>query len=182
MLFRSVKSTPAFDLKAELHRIAGVDLTTIDGIDVMTTQTILSEVGPDLSAFPDEDHFASWMGLTPSKNISGGKVIGWGHRKVQNRVAMSLRMAATTLRNSRSYLGARYRYLCHKLPSKAAAVKAMARHLAILVYRMLTKGQAWVDRGAERFEQRREKLDVASLTKRAAAQGFRLVPIAAELT
>jgi transposase len=175
-------NAPAFDLKSALERVAGADLTSIDGIDVMTAQTILAEVGTDLRAFADEDHFASWMGLTPGKDISGGKVIRSGRRKVQNRVAMSLRIAASTLRESQSYLGARYRYLCRKLPSKAAAVKAMARHLAVLVYRMLTRGQAWVDRGAERFEQRREELDMASLSKRAAARGLKLVPIAGEIS
>ena len=173
-------NAPAFDVKSELKRIAGVDLTSIDGIDVMTAQTILAEIGTDLSAFPDENHFASWLGLSPSKDISGGKVIGSGRRKVQNRVAMSLRMAASTLRANQSYLGARYRYYCRKLPSKAAAVKAMARYLAIWVYRLLTKGQAWVDRGAARFEQRRESLEIAGLAKRAAARGFKLVPIAGE--
>jgi transposase len=175
-------NAPAFDLKSALRRIAGVDLTSIEGIDVMTAQTILAEIGTDLRAFPDERHFASWLGLSPSKDISGGKVIGSGRRKVQNRVAMSLRMAASTLRESQSYLGARYRYLCRKLPSKAAAVKAIARHLAVLVFRLLTKGQAWVDRGAARFEQRREELDLSGLTKRAAAKGFKLVPIAATTT
>jgi transposase len=172
-------NAPAFDLKSSLRRVAGVDLTSIDGIDVMTAQTILAEVGTDLSAFRDEDHFASWLGLSPSKDISGGKVIRSGTRKVQNRVAMSLRMAATTLRLSDSYLGARYRHLCRKLPAKASAVKAMARYLALLVYRMLTKGQAWVDCGAARFEQRREQLEMAGLNKRAAAKGLKLVPVAA---
>lgn len=137
-------NAPAFDLQSALQRIAGVDLTSIEGIDVMTAQTILAEIGTDLRAFPDENHFASWLG--PSKDISGGKVIGSARRKVQNRVAMSLRMAASTLRKSQSYLGARYRYFCRKLPSKAAAVKATARHLAVLVYRLLTQGPAWVDR------------------------------------
>jgi transposase len=174
-------NAPGFDLRAGLKRLAGVDLTSIDGVDVMTAQTILAEVGTDLRAFPDENHFASWLGLSPSKDISGGKVIRSSRRKVQNRVAMSLRMAASTLRESKSYLGARYRYLCRKMPSKTAAVKAMARHLAVLVYRLLTKGQAWVDRGAERFQQRREEMEMAALKRRAAAQGFRLVPIAGEL-
>jgi transposase len=174
-------NAPAFDLKSALQRIAGVDLTSIEGIDVMTAQTILAEIGTDLRAFPDENHFASWLGLSPSKDISGGKVIGSARRKVQNRVAMSLRMAASTLRESQSYLGARYRYFCRKLPSKASAVKATARYLAVLVYRLLTRGPAWVDRGAARFEQRREELDMAVLTKRAAAKGFQLVPIAAEI-
>jgi transposase len=170
-------NAPALDLKTELKRICGADLTSIDGIDVMTAQTILSEVGADMSGFQTEDHFASWLGLTPSKDISGGKVIGPGRRKVQNRVAMSLRMAASTLLNSKSYLGGRYRHLRKELPSKAAAVKAMARYLAVLVYRMLTHGQAWVDRGAARFEQKRAERELASLQWKALARGFKLTPI-----
>ena len=131
-------NAPAFELmrfqllrpKSELRRIAGVDLTTIDGIDVMTAQTLLAEVGTDMSAFKNEDHFASCgarvesalMGLTPNKDISAGKVVRRSHRKVKNRAAMTaqelkahcLRMAATSLLNSRSYLGARYRHLWRK--------------------------------------------------------------------
>ncbi len=171
-------NAPALDLAGELKRISGVDLTSIDGIDVMTAQTILSELGTDLSAFPTENHFASWLGLTPSKDISGGKVIGRSRRTVQNRVATSLRMAASTLLNSKSYLGGRYRHLRKHLPNYAAAVKAMAHYLALLVYRMLTKGQAWVDRGAAKFEQRRAERELSSLKAKAFAQGFKLVPIA----
>jgi hypothetical protein len=170
-------NAPAFDLKTELQRIAGVDLTTIEGIDVMTAQTILSEVGPDLSSFPSENHFAAWLGLSPSKDISGGKVIGPARKKVKNRVAMSLRMAATTLLNSKSYLGARYRHLRRRLPSNAAAVKAMAHYLSLLVYRMLTKGKAWVDQGAALFEKRNRDREISILTSRASTIGLKLVPV-----
>ena len=131
-------NAPAFELmrfqllrqKSELRRIAGVDLTTIDGIDVMTAQTILAEVGTDMSAFKNEDNFASCgarvesalLGLTPNEDISAGKVVRRSRRKVKNRVAMTaqelkahcLRMAATSLLNSKSYLGARYRHLWRK--------------------------------------------------------------------
>jgi transposase len=172
------RNEPALDLKAELKRICGVDLTSIDGIEVITAQTIISEIGTDMSGFRTENHFASWLGLTPSKDISGGKIIGPGQKKVQNRVAMALRMAATTLLNSKSYLGGRYRHLRKQLPSHAAAVKAMARYLAVLVYRMLTHGEAWVDRGAAKFEQRRTALELASLNSKARAKGFKLIPIA----
>jgi hypothetical protein len=98
---------------------------------------------------------------------------------VQNRVAMALRMAATTLLNSKTYLGGRYRHLRKQLPSHAAAIKAMARYLAVLVYRTLTHGQAWVGRGAAKFEQRRTELEMASLNSKALAKGFKLVPIIA---
>jgi hypothetical protein len=171
------RNEPTIDLKAELKRICGVDLTSIDGINVITAQTILSEVGTDMSGFPTENHFTSWLGLTPSKDISGGKIIGLGKRKVQNRVAMAFRMAATTLLSSKTYLGSRYRHLRKQLPSHASAIKAMARYLAVLVYRLLTRGEAWVDRGAATFERRRTERELASLKSRALAQGFKLIPV-----
>ena len=171
------RNEPTIDLKGELKRICGVDLTSIDGIDVITAQTILSEIGTDMSGFQTENHFTSWLGLAPSKDISGGKIIGPGKRKVQNRVAMAFRMAATTLLNSKTYLGSRYRHLRKQLPSHAAAIKAMARYLAVLVYRLLTHGEAWVDRGAAKFEQRRAERELASLNSKARARGLKLVPI-----
>jgi transposase len=174
---KAKRNEPTMDLKAELKRICGVDLTSINGIEVITAQTIISEVGTDMTGFPTENHFASWLGLTPSKDISGGKVVGPGRRRVQNRVAMALRMAATTLLNSKSYLGGRYRHLRKTLPSHASAIKAMARYLAVLVYRMLTHGEAWMDRGAAKFEQRRTELEMASLNSKAKAKGFKLVPL-----
>jgi transposase len=169
---------PRMDLKGELQRICGVDLTSIDGINVMTAFTVISEVGTDMSRFQDEDHFTSWMGLAPSKDISSRKVVGRGKKKVKNRVAVILRTAATTLLESDTHLGARYRHLRRQLPTFQAAVKAMARYLGVLIYRLLTHGQAWVDRGAAQFERQRIERELASLHSKAKARGFALVPIA----
>ena len=164
--------------RAELKRICGVDLTSIDGVNVMTAFTVISEVGTDMSRFLDEDHFASWMGLAPSKDVSSGKVVGPGKRKVNNRVAVVLRAAATSLLESDTYLGARYRHPRRQLPTFKAAVKAMARHIAVLIHRLLTHGQAWIDRGAAQFERKRVERELASLYTKAKAKGFNLVPIA----
>jgi transposase len=123
------------------------------------------------------NHFASWLGLTPAKDITGGKIIGRGKRKVKNRVAVALRTAATTLLRSDTYLGARYRSLRRQLPTFSAAVKAMGRYLAVLIYRLLTKGEAWVDRGATQFERRRMQQELANLNFKAQARGFKLIPI-----
>ena len=169
---------PRMDMKGELKRICGVDLTSIDGINVMTAFTVISEVGADMSRFQNEDHFTSWMGLAPSKDISGGKIIGRGKKKVKNRVAVVLRTAATSLLTSDTHLGAGYRQLRRQLPTFKAAVKAMARYLAVLIYRLLTKGEAWVDRGAAQFERRRLERELASLHSKARAKGFALIPIA----
>lgn len=171
------KNQPQFDLGAELDRICGVDLRTIDGIDVMTILTWVSELGTDMTPWPSEDHLVSWMKLCPRRQVSGGKLIRHEQNKVHNRAAEALRMAASTLAHSDSYLGARFRSLRSRLgPCKA--IKAMAAYLARLIYRMLTRGQAWVDRGVQQYEKKRQAREAHSLQRRATALGFRLVPIA----
>ena len=96
---------PQFDLRTELFRMTGTDLTQIDGIDVTTTMTILSEAGWDMSKWKTEHHFVSWLRLCPDNRISGDKIIGKGRLPTNNRVTNALRMAASTLRLSNTYLG-----------------------------------------------------------------------------
>jgi transposase len=171
------KNEPKFHLEEELARICGVNLATIDGVDVMTIQTWVSELGVDMTPWRTEDHLVSWLKLAPNRQISGGKVIKQERSKAKNRVADALRMAASTLTHSESYLGARFRYLRGRLgPGKA--IKAMAAHLGRLIYRMLTRGEAWVDRGAQEYEKRRKEREQLSLQRKAAALGFRIVPAA----
>lgn len=170
---KPAKNAPQFQLGSELQRITGVDLTTIDGIDVMVAQTLVSEVGLDMSRWKTEAQFASWLGLCPDNRVSGDKVLGRGTRKVVNRAATALRMAAHTLMRSRTYLGAQYRRLRAKLGAPKA-ITAMAHRLARLVYRMMKYGQAYVDKGAEYYEQRYRRQQIAFLTKRAANLGLKI--------
>ena len=139
---------PQFDLRGELHRISGVDLTRIDGIDIGVAQTVVSEVGVDMTRWASEAHFASWLGLCPDNRISGDRVLRKGTRHVVNRAATALRLAATTLLRSQSYLGAQYRRLRSKLGAPKA-ITAMAHKLARLVYRMLRWGHEYVDKGLQ---------------------------------
>jgi transposase len=169
------KNLPSFDVASELKRIYSVDLTRIDGIDVMKSQTILAELGTDFSHWPTEDHFASWLQLCPRKDISGGKVLRHVPDNGKNRVAAALRMAASTLLRSRSYLGAKYRTLRMRLGA-AKAVKAMARHLACLVYRLITRGQEYVDRGQQAYEEQHTARQIHILQRKAAILGLALVP------
>lgn len=154
-----------------------MDLTSIDGVDVMTVQTFVAELGCDMTAWPSEDHLVSWLKLAPRRQISGGKLIRHEASKTSNRVVTALRMAASTLLRSDSYLGARYRHLRTRLGAPKA-IKAMAAYLARLIYRMLTKGKAWVDKGAEEHQRRRALREQERLEQKAAASGFRLVPLA----
>jgi transposase len=165
---------PQFDLGRELHRISGVDLTRIDGIDVGVAQTLISEVGLDMTRWKTEAHFASWLGLCPDNRITGGKVIRKGTRHVINRAATALRLAATTLLRSQSYLGAQYRRLRGKLGAPKA-ITAMAHKLARLVYRLLTWGHAYVDKGQQYYEERHREQQVHLLKQRAAKLGLLLV-------
>jgi transposase len=170
------KNDPGFDLRTELRRALGVDVTAVDGIDVLTGQVLLSEVGADLSAFPTENHFAAWLELAPRRDVSGGKVIRHVKPDGRNRLANALRMAAQALSRSDSYLGARYRSLRGRLGGPRAN-KAMARYLACLLYRLLTRGQAYVDRGAAHYQQRQNQRDQVSLERKAASLGFKLVAV-----
>ena len=168
---------PAFDLATELQRTLGVDATTIDGIDVITIQTILAEIGPDLSAWKTEQHWTSWLNLAPKRDVSGGRVIRHVRQHHTNRVGNAFRMAAQSLVRSESYLGARYRYFRAKLGG-LKAVKAMARYLACLYYRLLTRGQIWLDGGTQEFNRRSQERELAALERKARKHGLQLVPAA----
>jgi len=172
----AAKNAPRFDLSSELQRVTGVDLTRIDGIDVMVAQTLLSEVGLDMSRWKTESHLASWLGLCPDNRIRGDKVLSRGTRRVVNRAATALRQAANTLMRSRSYLGAQYRRLRTKLGAPKA-ITAMAHRLARLVYRMLKYGQTYVDKGTEYYEERFRQQQIQLLRKRAAKLGLQVAEI-----
>jgi transposase len=167
-------NAPRFDLRAELFRMTGTDLTQIDGIDVTTTMTILSEAGWDMSKWKTEHHFVSWLRLCPDNRISGDKIIGKGRLPTNNRVTNALRMAASTLRLSNTYLGAQFRRLRTKLGAPVA-IKAMAAKLARLVYRMLRHGMTFVDRGAEFYDAQHRKLQITYLKRKAAHLGFQII-------
>jgi transposase len=173
---KASKNQPNFDIAGELKRIAGVDLTRIDGIQAMTVQTLISEAGLDMSKWPTEHHFVSWIGLAPRNEISGGKVLKKKTRKVVSRLATALRMAANSLRESQSYLGAQFRRLRSRLgPPKT--ITAMAAKLARLVYRMLKYGQEYVDKGTAQYEEKYRQHKLKMITKQAAEHGLALVPI-----
>ena len=98
-----------------MYRITGIDWSQINGIDVLTAQTVIAEAGADLSAFPSEKQFASWLGLCPTNDQSGGRIMKRRTRKVVHRAATAFRNAAVTLLRSQSYLGAQYRRLRTRL-------------------------------------------------------------------
>ena len=171
---RAQGNAPKFDLRTELYRLTGVDWSQVDGIDVQVAQTVIAEVGTDLKEFPSEKHFANWLGLSPRNETSGGKVLNRRTPKVVNRAKVALRQAASSLIKSRSYLGAQYRRLRTRLGAPKA-ITAMARKLACLFYRLLTKGQQYVDRGAEYYESKHREQQILFVMKRAHQLGLQVI-------
>lgn len=165
--------------RQRLVRWAGADLTRIDGIGVTAAEIILTEIGLDLGAFPDEHRFAAWLRLTPSPAISGGKALPRrGKGMGATRVATVLRVAATTLTHSQTALGAYLRRLARR-KGRAVALAATARKLAHLIYRTLRYGAPYVDIGAAAYEQRFHERRLIQLTQTARDLGYALVPAAA---
>ncbi|KQV96721.1 IS110 family transposase [Pelomonas sp. Root1237] len=171
------RNAPRFDLRGQLFRMCGVDLTRIDGVDVTTALVVVSEVGTDMSRFASDKHFASWLGLCPGTKITGGKVVSGKTQRVANRAAQALRLAAAALRASKSALGAYYRRLCARM-DKGKAVTAAAHKLARLIYAMLSKGQEYTDAGQDYFEERYRERVLRNLRQRAQQLGMQIVPVA----
>jgi transposase len=168
------KHIPQFDLRGELYRITGVDLTQIDGINVQTAQVVISEVGVDMMRWPTEGKFSSWLGVCPNNDITGGKVIRRRTKKVLNRASTALRVAARTLHHSKSALGAKYRRFRARLGAPKA-ITAMAHQLACLIYRMLRFGTEYHDKGIEHYERKYRETQIKWLQKQAAALHMQLI-------
>ncbi len=163
-----------FDAGEPLFRALGVDLAEVDGVDVGTALVILAEIGVDVSRFPTEKHFASWLGVCPRQHESNRTKKKRGPRKGKNRVAIALRLAAQALGRTQSPLGLFYRRIKSRIGGKGA-VTATAHKLACLVYRMLKYGREYVRQSLQEYEQKLRQQQERSLRRKAAALGFDLV-------
>src|SRR6202044_4171894 len=85
-------NAPAFDARAALHAILGVDLTQIAGIGPSVALKLVGECGTNLAAWPSAKHFTSWLALAPHNKISGGKGLSSKTRRTSNRAACLLRL------------------------------------------------------------------------------------------
>jgi transposase len=169
------KNQAHYDLASSLYRVVGVDLTAIDGIDALTAQSIITEIGLDITAWPTVKHFTSWLGLSPQNDISGGKVLRRGTKKTKNRANLAFRLAAQSLSRSNSAVGAFYRRMkARQGPAKATT--ATAHKLARIVYHMLRNRTAYSDPGASQFEQQHRERSIRALQRRAARLNFQLTP------
>jgi transposase len=163
-------------LKWELKRVLGIDLTKIPGVRTGIAQTLFGEIGPDFTKFRSASAFASWMGLCPDNDISGGKVLWVGTRKVKCRAATALRMAAQSLHHSKSALGDFYRRMRSKLGAPKA-ITAAAHKLARIIFHLITTGQEFDDSRFAADQLRYHKRQEGKLRAKARAMGFELIPL-----
>jgi transposase len=173
---RKRKNDPHFDLRTALYKTCGVDLTRIDGVDALTIQKVISEIGVDVSPWPTVKHFSSWLSLAPNNKITGGKVISRGTKKAHNQAAQALRVAAHSLAHSDSALGAFYRRIRAKKGAAVANVAA-AHKLARIIYFMLKNQTEYEDLGATHYEEQYRQRVIKNLKRKAEKLGFELTPI-----
>jgi transposase len=165
-----------FDLRNNLYRVFGVDLTDVPGVSSLTAHALLTEVGPDLSRFPSAAAFASWLGLCPDNRISGGKILSVRTRHVVSRLAIALRLAAQSLYSSRSYLGDYFRRIRTRLGAPAA-ITAAAHKLARILYHLISYRQPYDESVFSLMEERAKQRQISVLKKRASSFGFELKPV-----
>jgi len=170
---------PRFDARTPLDRLAGVDLTTIEGIEENTALIILSEIGTDMHRWPSVKHFCSWLGRCPQHQISGGQVLSRRVRPGAHRVTVALRLAARSLHHSQSALGAFLRRMKARLGTPKA-ITATAHKLARLVSSLLQHGSAYVQQGLDAYEAQYRERKVTTMAKQAKALGYLLVPLVAQ--
>lgn len=167
-----------FNLKEYLHKIVGVDLTEIDGLDENTVLTIIAVVGLNMHKWATADHFTSWLNLAARPKISGGKIIGYQKRFTNNAATQAFRMAAQTMWQNKGPLGQLYRRLSHTKGSKKA-IKAVARRLAVIFYNMVKKKTSYDPKITVIDEEKSRAKKIARLQKEAAKLGCRVDLIAA---
>lgn len=171
------KNGPSFNARAHYARILGVDLVAVMGLSATNVQTIIAEIGTDMSRFPTVKHFCAWLGLAPRTAISGGRVLHAHTPKVTNRATQALRLAAQAVARSDTAFGAYYRAMRARKGPQQATV-ATAHKIARVLYHLLKYREPYVEESAAAYEAKRRERELHQLTRRAQKLGYTLAPVA----
>jgi len=150
----------------------------VDGFGVSLAQTVIAECGTDMSKFPSDKHFCSWLGLAPKHEISGAKVLKNKVLKTKSRAGQAFRMAAQSVKRADCAFGLFYRRLRARL-GPAQATVATARVIASVVYRMLKYQVEFEPLSLNEYQKRYEEQQVKYMKRRAAKLGYELLPVSA---
>lgn len=168
------RNEPRFDIQGYLCQLTRTDLSAIDGIGPYNALRLISEIGTDMSRWPTEKAFTSWLTLAPQNKITGGSLISSRTPASANRAAEILRMAAMSAGKTQTALGAFHHRLAART-GKPTALTATARKIAILVYRTLKGELLYNDPGPDAYLARQSQRALRSLRRRAAALGYTLL-------
>lgn len=141
------------DLGANLIDIFdGTDATIISGITDYSWMQLLSEVGTDLTRWKTEKHFTSWLGLAPGQHNSG-KIKRNKRKQGHPKGGQIFRQIAQGLINSKTIALGSFGRRIRSKKGPGKAIKATARKLAELYWRVMVKGLAYAEYGIKRYEQ-----------------------------
>lgn len=172
------KHAPHFNAAGYVGLITGRDPTLLPGIGPQSALELFAELGSDMSPWPTERHFCSYLTLAPNLKISGGKVLSSKTRPGTCRAAVIFRQAAAAVIQKRDCaLAAYYRQLAPRI-GKGKALTAVAHKLALLYYRLMKEGHAYVEQGERAYEERYQQRRLAWLKKQAERLNYRLEPVA----
>jgi transposase len=173
---KSKETEPAFNARQLLFQASGQDLTLIEGIEQSTALNILAEIGWDMSKWPTEKQFTSWLGLCPQHRGSAGRIKDRRLRGGANRAARAFRLAAQGCHHANHAMGAFYRRIQARAGG-AKAVIATARKIACRVYRLLKYGEAYVRVEIHNYEAHYQIKVKQGLDRKARQLGYKLVPV-----
>ncbi len=172
------KNAPAYDGRRLLYQLLGIDLVAVHGLNEVTAQVILSEIGTDMSRWADEKHFCSWLGLAPHNDISGGKVLRSRTLKTHNRAGQAFRLAAQAVSRTETAYGAFFRRM-RAMHGPKKAIVATAHKIARAVYFMLRDHKPFDAQSADAYLKRDREHEIARLQKKATKLGYTLAPVLA---
>lgn len=172
----SGKNKFRFNATQYIVSITGIPLTDIFGISELSVAEILSETGTDMSKWATEKHFTSWLNLAPNTRISGGKKLKSKPARKKNHAGQAFRLAASTLKSSNNWLGEFYRRIKAK-SGAPTAIKATARKLAVIFYRMLRDKKEFCPLPLDEYNNYFKERRIKYFDKQAAKYGFRLMPV-----
>ena len=165
-----------FNASLYIKDILGVDVTQVFGINEINAAEIISEVGVDMSKWPSEKHFTSWLNLAPNKRTSGGKTLKSKKQKKKNRAGQAFQMAAYALQRSNHWLGAFYRRKKAR-SGPLIATKATAAKLAVIFYKMIKFQQEFVPLPIEDYTDKIRQQKINNLHRQASKLNLGLVPL-----
>lgn len=135
-----------------LNVFDGKDATVISGITDYTWMQILAETGPDLKKWPSEKHFTSWLGVAPGQHNSG-KMRRNSKRKGHPIAGLIFCVIAQGLLNSKNIAIGSFGRRLRGRKGPRIAIKAMARKLAILYWRVMVKGADYAEQGIKYYQE-----------------------------